>query len=175
MHINSTRFVPSSVYIEDAISVCVKQAYAYPQWMNVFLVVVDTQTWLAGFLTFFVGIGTAHLCTGIEPKKLDIWASMTLTLRVLFGSPSNHQPKSLVFQTVYFVMLYGQLLVVTVHSAYYINFVTRIIYEPQVSTLQEIRNLKYSLYASDTTSNYLNGNKMVKLVLFQALFYIHFK
>lgn len=175
IQVNSTQFVPSSVYLEDAVSVCVKQAQAFPQWMNVFLIVTDTQTWIVGFLTFFVGIGAVHLCTGIEPKKLDIWASMTLTLRVLFGSPTNHQPKSLIFRIGYFFMLYVQLLVVTIYGAYYINFVTRVIFEPQVSTIQEILNLNYRIYASDTSSNYsdLNGNKMVKSLFFPNIFYIY--
>lgn len=142
--------------------------------MNVFLIVADTQTWLVGYLTFFVGIGAVFLCTGSESKKLDIWASLTLTLRVLFGSPANHQPESLVFRIGYFFMLYGQLLVVTLYSAYYISFVTRVIFEQQVSAIQEIIGLNYRIYASDATSDYyLNGSIVVKSLYSKKNFYIH--
>lgn len=153
------------MYLENAISICVKQAQPFPRWLNIFLIVADTQTWLCGCITLLCGVGLAYFTSAIEVKKLDIWASMTLTIRLLCGSPASHTPESMIFRVIYFFIIYCQLLAVTIYSAYYMAFVTRRIVKPQVSTFEEIVNLNYQIFTSDTSGNYLNGYKLVGLSL----------
>lgn len=170
IQINSTQFISTSVYSENAISICVRQAQLFPQWLNVFLIIADTQTWLSGYILLFCGIVLIFITSGAEEKKIDIWASMTLGIRVLCGSSTPYRPESFVFRLSYFSFLYGQLLIVTTYSAYYMTFVTRRIFEPQVSTIEEIVNLNYQVFTTDSTENYLSGYKLVSLSFCIILF-----
>lgn len=154
--IKSDQFDPSAVYLEDEVTVCVKKAAYYPQWMNIFLIVVDAQTWWMGSAVGFSGIAAIFLSDAVESAKIDIWASFILAFRVLVGAAPSYQLRGSMFRLVYFSILISQVLAVTIWSAYYISFVARRIPKPQISSIDEVDNLNYQILGSDAATSFLN-------------------
>lgn len=100
--------------------------------------------------------------TTFERRPMDIWESIVFSLRTMLGVPSTFKPRGAVFRILYIGALFLQVLIFTLYTAYFIAFVTRRIYGRQLSTIEEVIRLDYSVFADAVTMNRLKELGMVE-------------
>lgn len=153
---NSSQFIPTAVYFQGDITLCVKRAQPFPQWTNVFFKIKDFQTWAAGLTLFIWGIVLLYIMTMFEPKPMDAWKTIVFSIQTMLGVPSTFKPKGSIIRVLYFATLYVQLLVVTLYNAYFISFITRRIGGKQISTIDEVIQKNLRVHSDRRTIDLLN-------------------
>lgn len=153
---NSSQFIPTAVYFQGDITLCVKRAQPFPQWTNVFFIIKDFQTWAAGLTLFIWGIILLYIMTMFEPKPMDAWKTIVFSIQTMLGVPSTFKPKGSIIRVLYFATLYVQLLVVTLYNAYFISFITRRIGGKQISTIDEVIQKNLRVHSDRRTIDLLN-------------------
>lgn len=157
----SDQFVQSAIYLQDDVTLCVKQARQYPQWTNVLFIIRDYHTWMVGAILFIWAIILLYLTTTFESRPMDAWESITFSFQTMLGvSSHSFKPKGIIMRILYIGALFIQLLIVTIYSAYYFSFITRTIFEKQISTIQEIIDSNYRIYGSRRTIEHLKEHNV---------------
>lgn len=171
---NSTEFVASALYMQDDITWCVSRSKEISRWKNFYYVPQDFETYALGFFTFFTVIINAYLFTTFEEKPLDLVLCSIYTVANLIGNAVQYNPKLWLSRFHYGHFLIYPFWLTQIFNGYLITYMSIILYEKQISTLEGIAQNRFHLCGDSGVLNHLIVQNMVKWHMNTNNFFIFF-
>lgn len=168
--IDSSNFIASSIYGHDEFTWCVARSKPIPQWKNLYHLHKDIETWIYGIILFSCVIIGVFLLTTFQRKPLDIWASLILSIQTVIGLPSPFQPEGSMIRSLHVLFCFIALLITTLYNAFTMNFLINIIYNDQISSVDEIFSKNFNLSGNSVALQYLRDHHdMVRIKFYMCI------
>lgn len=161
-HFNSTKFIASAPYLLDDLTWCVSRAKPKPRWKNLFYIIKDAQTFTFGVVLFIWTTFAGYLLTTFEEKPLDLIYSFLLTSQTMASLPMNYRPMGSLIRIHYAQFLIFPYWLTQIYCAFSFIFVTRVIYDNQINTIDEIASNTFDLAGDPYALGFLNNSNMVR-------------
>lgn len=178
IHLNklrSKKLSTTAPYIQDYMTWCVSRAKAIPRWKNVFFI-LDATIYIVGVISFILVIFCTYLLFAFEETPFDLVKCVIISLQVLIGTTAVLNPNRLMFRVLFGMFLFIGFWCVQIITAFLIAFISRVLYEIQIDSVEEIANQRYRLAGEDFILQNLNASNVVRFdMLFIQLyfFFIH--
>lgn len=156
----------SSAYYQDLLTWCVQTKRLIPKRDSLFYVCHDWRVFLAMFVSTIVVLITLYLIQqfdDIHPK----WDWHRLTIHCfanMCGFPYTYRPKIVASRIYYGIGLFGVVIFLIVFGVHYQLFMTDLMYENQVDSIEEIIAKNYTLAGDSLTLDHLNKRYEVLIV-----------
>lgn len=161
-HFNSTKYVASALYLEDDITWCVSRAQPISRWINLFYVVKDYEIYIIGTFLLLSTVLIGYLLLAFEEKPLDLFHLSILILQTICALTSAFKPKTTAIRIHYTPFLIIPFWLTQIYGALLVTFMSRVIYEHQISTVSEIARQHFRLSGDPYSIGFLNDEKMVR-------------
>lgn len=161
---NFTDFIASTPYMQDDLTWCVSHAKAIPRWRNIYYIPQDVPTYAWGVILYIITISGPFVFSTFEKKPLDIFYCGILSLQTVVGLTSTFNPKRSILRIHFALFLFISFWLTQIVSGFLIIYTRRILYEKQISTLDEIAGNDFRLAGDSYIFDHLNAKNIVSKV-----------
>lgn len=127
--------------------------------MNVFFIPNDLFVYIIGAIAFILVVFGAYLLTTFEDRPYDLIRSTFMTIQVVLGLSTVFEPKIWMIRLLFTKFMFIGFWIVQIFNAYWITFVSRVLHEKQIDTIDELIRENFHLAGNEYILNQLkNGN-----------------
>lgn len=160
-HFHLKTFIKTASYIQDDLTWCVQRANAVPRWMNVFFIPKDFLIYIIGAIAFIFVILGAYLLTTFEDRAYDFILISFMSIQVVLGLATVLDPKKWMFRLLFTKFMFIAFWIVQIFNAYWMTYVSRVLYEKQIDTIDELIHENFHLAGDKYVLNQLKSGDMV--------------
>lgn len=157
----SNEFIASVPYMQDDVTWCVSRSKALPRWRNIYYIPQDAITYVVGIILYIFVIICTYLLTTFEKNPFDILI-LIISIQVLVGFNTVLNPNKMMFRLLFTKFMFIAYWLVQIFSAFLISYISRIMYEKQIGTVDELIDTRFRLAGQHHDFVYLNNSAMVR-------------
>lgn len=161
---DSTEFIASEPYMQDDVTWCVSRAKPTPRWQNILYIPKDTLTYTSGGIMYIITIFGAYIFTTFEERPVDFFRCAILSVLTLTGQSSTFNPKRMCLRYLSVYFTFVSFWLVQFFGAFLLTYLSSVLYESQISTINEIRYRGFQLAGNPSVLEYLGEKNMVNLL-----------
>lgn len=162
--------IESQAYFQDDVTWCVQHARLRAEWKN-FFYAADPNIYVFIFSAIPL-IYVAYHFTAYERRTTDIWETILILSAIFSQQSTSYRPEK--NSTRFFYVLFSVLsfFLISISMSFLIIRVTKINYEEQISSFEQITEENFCLAAEENTRNYLiQRNLVIDAFPFACLIY----
>lgn len=140
---------------------CVSRAKTLPRWKNFYCIVQDTETYIIGITLLVLTLFGVYFLITFEKKPRDIFYCMILTVQTLVAFTSTFNPKGSLLRFHYAQFLIIPFWLTQIVNATLVSFISRVIYEDQINSFDDITSNGHHLAGEPHALGYLSNKNVV--------------
>lgn len=155
-------FTASRSYYHDKITWCVRARQPTPKWKNLFKICNDTTVYTIYSLMVISFVFTSYFMQQFEDQqKWDGFKILLMAIANVCGSGSNYTPKILSHRIFFIISMFCGVLINIIVASFAMLFVTRLIFEKPIDSVQEIVKKQFELVGDEFGFQQLSKQKQV--------------
>lgn len=163
--LDSEKFFASAPYLQDDMTWCVERSQNLVG-KNIFFNVTSTETYIFGGVLFIFSILGVNFLPTFGKKPPDLIHTAILAVQTLIAFPSPHNPKKASIRLFFAIFLIPPFWLNQIYSAYFFTYISRVIYNKQINTFDEVATNNFRLAGDGSVLDYLNIVNKVRIYLF---------
>lgn len=129
---------------------------------------------MIGVVLFITVIFGAYMMTTFEDRPYDLIRSTFMSIQIILCLATVLNPKRWIFRLLFVKYMFIAFWIVQIFDAFWIEYASRVLYERQIDTIDDLIGENYHLAGDEYVLNHLKINKMVRVYEFHLFLLPYF-